>query len=143
MTCLVRLSLSYWTRSSTEMKGGRPVTQPCPSASESRGGAASPQGDSSHSDGEIQSDQRIHSEAGVYKHCLKCQIRQAWICQECMRAVALMQFDAIARHPEAGTDCVPCQAGPASYCADCWTTEVADYRSGLARAGNLTRRAPQ
>lgn len=67
--------------------------------------------------------------------CVRCSAL-ATVCAECMRATALMWFDGIARHPEAGTDCKLCEQGLASYCGNCFVEEVASYRAVLRDAGS-------
>jgi hypothetical protein len=57
------------------------------------------------------------------------------VCPECVRAIALKWFGAVARHPEAGTDCALCQQGPAVYCPSCFINELAGYRAALLNAG--------
>lgn len=56
-------------------------------------------------------------------------------CQECVRALALQWFGAIARHPEIGTNCQLCEHGPAVYCPACFINQVTGYRSLLRQAG--------
>ena len=67
--------------------------------------------------------------------CVNCS-RPAVAGRECVRAMALMCFSAIARHPEAGTDCKLCEQGCPIYCGDCFVGEVASYRALLRDAGN-------
>jgi hypothetical protein len=52
-----------------------------------------------------------------------------------VRAIAFQWFGAVARHPETGTDCAPCEHGPALYCAQCFINQVANYRTTLLNAG--------
>ena len=59
----------------------------------------------------------------------------AVVCPECVRAIALQWFGAIARHPETGTDCVLCEHGPAVWCGHYFIGEVAGYRKVLLKAG--------
>jgi hypothetical protein len=66
--------------------------------------------------------------------CAACGA-SAVACQECVRAIALQWFGAIARHPETGTNCVLCEQGPAVYCPACFIEHVAGYRSLLRRSG--------
>lgn len=66
--------------------------------------------------------------------CVRCQA-PATVCPECVRAIALQWFGAIARHPETGTDCQLCQQGHATYCGDCFIGEVTSYRTVLRQAG--------
>ena len=66
--------------------------------------------------------------------CVRCQA-PATVCPECVRAIALKWFGAIARHPETGTDCQLCQQGHAAYCRRCFIGEVAGYRTMLLKAG--------
>jgi hypothetical protein len=54
---------------------------------------------------------------------------------ECVRAIALKWFDAIARHPETGTDCVLCEQGDAVYCPVCFIDQVVSYRIVLRQVG--------
>ncbi len=63
--------------------------------------------------------------------CMSCQAAEAVACQECMRAIALMFFGGISRHPEAGTDCQLCEAGAVAYCGDCFVSATVDYRRAL------------
>ncbi len=57
------------------------------------------------------------------------------VCQECVRAIALEWFGAVARHPETGTDCRLCQQGQAAYCGHCFVEQVISYRAVLRKAG--------
>ena len=66
--------------------------------------------------------------------CVGCG-KPAVVCQECVRAIALQWFGAIARHPETGTDCRLCEHGHAVYCGDCFVSEAAGYRIVLRQAG--------
>jgi hypothetical protein len=66
--------------------------------------------------------------------CLSCQTPPV-VCAECVRALALQWFGAIARHPETGTDCIMCEQGPAVWCGCCFVGQVADYRAVLLNAG--------
>jgi hypothetical protein len=68
------------------------------------------------------------------ERCVSCQVPAA-VCPECVRAIALKWFGAVARHPETGTDCRLCQQGHASYCERCFVEEVAGYRTALLKAG--------
>lgn len=47
-----------------------------------------------------------------------------------------MWFGAIARHPEQGSGCQLCEAGPARLCGDCFVTLVASYRALLRAHGH-------
>jgi len=47
-----------------------------------------------------------------------------------------MHFGAIARHPEAGTDCILCEDGEPAYCGDCFVDQVALHRAALRDAHN-------
>jgi hypothetical protein len=67
--------------------------------------------------------------------CVRCQAAAATVCAECVRAIALQWFGAIARHPETGTDCLLCEHGHASYCGDCFVEQVAGCRAVLRQAG--------
>jgi hypothetical protein len=53
-----------------------------------------------------------------------------------VRALALKWFGAIARHPEAGTDCRICESGAAQFCGDCFIEEIGEYRAMLRAQGN-------
>ena len=64
-----------------------------------------------------------------------CCPAAAVVCPECVRAAALHWFGAIARHPEAGTDCALWEHGPAVYCAQCFINQVANYRTTLLKTG--------
>jgi hypothetical protein len=52
-----------------------------------------------------------------------------------MRALAIMWWGGIARHPETGTDCQLCKAGLASYCGEHLVSQVTEYRRGLRAVG--------
>jgi hypothetical protein len=65
--------------------------------------------------------------------CLGCE-KRAVACQECVRAIALQWFGAVARHPEAGTGCQLCEQGHADYCGDCFVEQVTVYRTMLRQA---------
>ncbi len=67
--------------------------------------------------------------------CAGCDASPAVACQECVRAIALQWFGAIARHPETGTDCVLCEQGHAVYCPACFIDQVVSYRTVLRQAG--------
>ena len=66
--------------------------------------------------------------------CLGCRAL-ATVCQECVRAIALEWFGAVARHPETGTGCLLCEQGPAVYCGHCFIEQVTSYRAVLRKAG--------
>jgi hypothetical protein len=66
--------------------------------------------------------------------CAGCDA-PAVACQECVRAIALKWFGAIARHPETGTNCQLCEHGPAVYCPACFISKVIGYRTVLRQAG--------
>ncbi len=66
--------------------------------------------------------------------CADCDA-PAVACQECVRALALQWFGAIARHPEAGTDCVLCEQGHSVYCGACFINKTVSYRTVLRQAG--------
>ena len=66
--------------------------------------------------------------------CVRCPA-PATVCHECVRAIALQWFGAVARHPETGTDCQLCQHSHATYCGRCFVAEVASYRAALLKAG--------
>jgi hypothetical protein len=70
----------------------------------------------------------------VEASCVRCRA-PATVCPECVRAIALQWSGAVARHPEAGTDCRLCEHGHAAYCERCFDSEVADYRAALLNAG--------
>jgi hypothetical protein len=69
--------------------------------------------------------------------------RLALICDECRRALALLDsragFASISRHPEEGRSCRVCAAGAAAWCVECWCAQVAAYRAELLAAGNHQR----
>jgi hypothetical protein len=52
------------------------------------------------------------------------------VCDECVRAAALLDWSAIARHPEAGTDCVLCNRGRGVHEASDFVLEVLERRPG-------------
>lgn len=64
--------------------------------------------------------------------CIACQQRPAVVCDECRRALALLDhpfgFSSIARHPEQGTDCRLCERGSAKLCVECLCQRVLDAR---------------
>jgi hypothetical protein len=64
-----------------------------------------------------------------------CCPAPATVCSECVRAIALQWFGAVARHPQTGTDCQLCEHGHAVYCGRCFISEVAGYRTMLLKAG--------
>jgi len=66
--------------------------------------------------------------------CLCCQA-PAIVCPECVRAIALRWFGAVARHPETGTDCALCEQGHATYCGGCFIEQTAGYQAVLLHAG--------
>jgi hypothetical protein len=63
------------------------------------------------------------------------------VCDECIRAVALIglksgvgldtSFNAIARHPERGSDCALCGRGPGVYPAEEFVRRVLERREGF------------
>lgn len=55
-----------------------------------------------------------------------------------MRAIALMSFAGISRHPEQGTDCRLCEAGASAYCPGCFVDAVVDYRKTLREQAGYT-----
>jgi hypothetical protein len=59
----------------------------------------------------------------------------ASVCPECVRAIALKWFGAVARHPATGTTCALCEQGAAVYCGRCFIDQVAGYRAVLRQAG--------
>jgi hypothetical protein len=65
--------------------------------------------------------------------CRSCAERPAVVCDECRRALALLDhpggFASIARHPEQGTDCRLCERGAAELCVECLCQAVLDARS--------------
>jgi hypothetical protein len=72
---------------------------------------------------------------GSERRCVRCPA-PATVCPECVRAIALQWFGAIARHPEAGSDCWLCEHGHATYCGHCFIEEVASYRTAIRQSGN-------
>ena len=70
--------------------------------------------------------------------CQTCRAEPAVACRECVRAVALMFFGGITRHPESGTDCALCEAGAPAYCPTCFVTETVAYRTGLRDQSGYT-----
>lgn len=75
---------------------------------------------------------------GAARHgtpCYSCANEPAVACQECMRAIALMFFGGVARHPEAGTTCRLCEAGAPVYCGACLISAVTEQRQSLRSAG--------
>ena len=72
------------------------------------------------------------------EQCQTCRTQPAVVCQECMRAVALMFFGGITRHPESGTGCPLCEAGMPTYCPTCFVTETVTYRRGLREHSGYT-----
>ena len=68
--------------------------------------------------------------------CARCVARPAEVCHECVRAIALKWFGAIARHPEAGSDCRVCEAGLPQFCSQCFVAELTEYRALLRAQGN-------
>lgn len=77
------------------------------------------------------------------ERCSRCKKRTAEVCAECVRALALMWFGAIARHPEAGTDCRICEAGLSQFCGGCFVAEVVEYRALLRTQGRTIEGEPQ
>jgi len=65
--------------------------------------------------------------------CARCEQRPAVACDECRRALALLDhptgFGGIARHPEQGTDCRLCERGSAELCVECLCQGVLDVRA--------------
>lgn len=80
-------------------------------------------------------------EGGAYQ-CTRCMAKPAEVCHECVRALALKWFGAIARHPEAGIDCRICEAGLPQFCGDCFVVEVAEYRALLRAQGHTIAGEP-
>jgi hypothetical protein len=74
------------------------------------------------------------------RSCMCCPA-PATVCPECVRAIALQWFGAVARHPETGTDCRLCEHGHATYCASCFIAQVTDRRAALRQAGTFAGRA--
>jgi hypothetical protein len=74
--------------------------------------------------------------ADRHQGCLGCDA-PAVVCRECVRAIALQWFGAVARHPDtgAGIACRLCDQGPADYCGHCFVDQVAAYRTVLRQAG--------
>lgn len=66
------------------------------------------------------------------KLCVNCHQHLAVACDECRRALALLDrqfgFESIARHPEQGSDCRLCERGTASLCVDCLVAAVVEMR---------------
>ena len=66
------------------------------------------------------------------KLCVRCNERPAVACDECRRALALLDhrtgFGSIARHPEQGSDCRLCERGGAELCVECLCGGVLDAR---------------
>lgn len=64
--------------------------------------------------------------------CIHCQERPAVACDECRRALAMLDhqsgFGSIARHSEQGSDCRLCERGGAELCVECLCTQVLDAR---------------
>ncbi len=77
--------------------------------------------------------------------CVRCQQHAVLLCQECRRALALIDqpsgFGAIARHPEAGRDCRICEHGAAAYCPECFCQETLAHRRALLEHSGLKRRS--
>jgi hypothetical protein len=67
--------------------------------------------------------------------CSRCQQKPAEVCHECVRALALKWFGAIARHPEADASCRMCEQGLPQYCGGCFIEEVSEYRALLRTNG--------
>lgn len=67
----------------------------------------------------------------VHEGCEK----QAVACWECMRALTLMWWGAVARHPEAGRDCQVCEQGAASLCGDHLVEALVENRENMRFAG--------
>jgi hypothetical protein len=70
--------------------------------------------------------------------CSRCRVRAAQVCDECRRAVALLSFAGVARHPESGTGCLVCENGPPQWCGACFVAAVAEYRAELRGAGTTS-----
>jgi hypothetical protein len=75
--------------------------------------------------------------------CLSCETRPALVCQECMRALTLIDqsagFGGISRHPEAGRDCRICEHGAAAYCPECFCEKTLEYRRHLLEQAGWSR----
>jgi hypothetical protein len=58
------------------------------------------------------------------------------VCRECVRAVSLQWWGAIARHHGAPPRCELCGVGDAELCGECFLDHVAEHRSEMRRARN-------
>jgi hypothetical protein len=63
--------------------------------------------------------------------CTSCHESPATVCRECVRAIALMFFGGISRHPVHGADCKTCEAGAPTYCGDCAVDAIVEQRTML------------
>jgi hypothetical protein len=67
------------------------------------------------------------------KLCIDCGEHPAVACDECRRALALLDrpagFGSIARHPDQGTECRLCDQGDPELCVDCLCRRVLDARA--------------
>jgi hypothetical protein len=65
--------------------------------------------------------------------CARCAARPAIACDECRRALALVDrgtgFGGTARHPEQGTDCRLCNRGAVELCCECRCESVLELRA--------------
>lgn len=73
--------------------------------------------------------------------CRSCDIYPAVACDECRRALALLDRPAgmasISRHPEQGADCHLCHHGLSELCVDCLCREVLEARGRKPGPGRL------
>ena len=70
--------------------------------------------------------------------CSACSQAPASVCRECVRAVALMFFGGIARHPEQGAGCALCEAGEPEYCGNCFVAASVEQRTLLREHAGYT-----
>ena len=65
--------------------------------------------------------------------CHRCETRPAVVCDECRRALGLLDhgtgFGSIARHPDQGTDCRLCTRGLSVWCVECLCESVLAMRN--------------
>ena len=67
--------------------------------------------------------------------CSSCSL-PATVCHECVRAVALKWWAAIARHPgDSEGPCRLCEVGRPVYCGACFVDAVTEHREALRAAG--------
>lgn len=61
---------------------------------------------------------------------------RARVCRECVRAIALQWWGAIARHPaDVGPRCELCNLGRAEVCAEHFLEDVAEHRARMRELG--------